>query len=115
MIPFGFHAEARKEFRESARYYESQQDGLGQRFVDAVRDAIDRIRSHPQLYHEFEPGVRQCRTPHFPYGIIYRVRNSTVEILAVMHLHRRPGYWKSRMSRTGEQEAEGDGERHSAP
>jgi plasmid stabilization system protein ParE len=102
MIPFGFHDEARREFRESARYYELQKDGLGSRFVDAVRDAITRIRSHPQLYREIEPGVRQCRTPRFPYGIIYRVRNSTVEILAVMHLHRKPGYWKSRMPVPGE-------------
>ena len=46
MIPFGFNPEARLEFRESARYYESQQRGLGHRYVDAVRDAITRIRSH---------------------------------------------------------------------
>lgn len=102
MIPFGFHGEARKEFRESARYYEQQRDDLGRRFVDVVRDAITQIRSHPQLYREIEPGVRQCRTPRFPYGIIYRVRNSEVEILAVMHLHRKPEYWKSRILGTGE-------------
>ena len=96
MIPFGFNPEARLEFRESARYYESQQRVLGHRYVDAVRDAITRIRSHPQLYREIEPGIRQCRIPRFPYGIIYRVRNLTVEILALMHLNRKPGYWDDR-------------------
>ncbi len=88
MIPFGFNPDARVEFRESARYYESQQEGLGHRYVDAVRDAITRIRTHPQLYREIEPGVRQCGIPRFPYGIIYRTQNSTIEILAVMHLRR---------------------------
>ena len=98
MIPYGFHPEARSEFRESARYYEIQQPGLGHRYVDAVRDAVTRIRSRPQLYREIAPGVRQCRIPRFPYGIIYRIRNSGIEVVAVMHLHRRPGYWKDRLS-----------------
>ncbi|WP_424204564.1 hypothetical protein [Sulfuricaulis sp.] len=33
---------------------------------------------------------------HFPYGIIYRVRFDVIEIIAVMHLRRSPGYWKQR-------------------
>jgi plasmid stabilization system protein ParE len=96
MIPYGFHPEARLEFRESARYYESQQPGLGFRYVDAVRDAITRVRSRPRLYREIEPNIRQCRVLRFPYGVIYQIKNSRIEILAVMHLHRRPGYWKNR-------------------
>ena len=99
MIPFGFHPEARSEFLESARYYESQKSGLGHRYVDAVRDAITRVRSRPQLYREIEQDVRQCRTPRFPFGIIYRFTDEQIEILAVMHLHRKPGYWKDRLTK----------------
>jgi hypothetical protein len=32
----------------------------------------------------------------FPYGVIYRLSGDTVEIVAVMHLSRKPGYWKHR-------------------
>ncbi|MBI5747427.1 MAG: type II toxin-antitoxin system RelE/ParE family toxin [Nitrospirae bacterium] len=98
MIPYGFHPEARSEFHESARYYEFQQCGLGYRFVDAVRDAIQRIRSHPLLYREVEQGFRQCRVVRFPFGIIYRFNKEKVEIIAVMHLRRKPGYWKERQT-----------------
>lgn len=34
---------------------------------------------------------------NFPYGIVYHVVRDKVVIVAVMHLTRRPGYWKSRL------------------
>jgi hypothetical protein len=30
----------------------------------------------------------------FPYAILYRIASDEVQIVAVMHLHRRPGYWR---------------------
>jgi len=93
---YGFHPEARSEFLESVAYYESQRHGLGQRFVDGVQDAVRRIRAHPQMYPAIEGQWRQCRVARFPFGLIYRVRSRRIEIVAVMHLHRRPGYWKDR-------------------
>jgi len=32
----------------------------------------------------------------FPYGVLYSIEPDRVYILAVMHLHRHPDYWKSR-------------------
>ena len=96
MRAYGFQPEARSEFHDSARYYQSQQPGLGLRFVDAVRESVVRIRLRPMLYREIEPGVRQCRVLRYPFGIIYRIKSERVEILAVMHLHRKPGYWRDR-------------------
>jgi plasmid stabilization system protein ParE len=34
-----------------------------------------------------------------PYGIVYRLREETVEIVAVMHLSREPQYWVSRIQK----------------
>jgi hypothetical protein len=33
----------------------------------------------------------------FPYGVIYRASKDRVDVIAIMHLKRRPGYWKSRV------------------
>src|SRR5580704_1653336 len=98
MSVVGFSSEARSEFLESARYYQSQQPELGSRFVEAVQEAVRRIETHPLLYRIVEGNIRQCRVPRFPYGIIYRVKPDRIEIVAVMHLHRQPGYWKDRMN-----------------
>ena len=95
-----FHAEARTELIETARYYKAQQPGLGKRFLAAVRDGTQRIQTHPLLYRVVEEDsrgdLRQCRILRFPYGLIYRTKPDTIESIAVMHLHRRPGYWESR-------------------
>lgn len=96
MRPIGFGPEARVEFLESVRYYEEQQTGLGQRFLDSVTDALQRIQSHPESYRKVEAGCRQCRIPRFPYGLIYRVGKERIEVIAVMHLHWEPGYWQQR-------------------
>jgi len=96
MKAYGFHPEAREELREAAFYYESQRTGLGRRFALAVLDAVRRIRVNPSLYREVEPRIRQCRVLRFPYGLIYRNRSGRVEILAVMHLGRKPRYWRDR-------------------
>ena len=34
----------------------------------------------------------------FPYALLYRVWNEQIEILAVMHLSRKPGYWADRLT-----------------
>jgi hypothetical protein len=93
-----FHPEARVEFLESVAYYEAQAAGLGHRFLEGVTEAIHQIQDRPNLYPRVSHEWRQCRIPRFPYGIIFRVTARRIEIHAVMHLHRRPGYWKDRIA-----------------
>ncbi len=96
MSPVEFHPSAREELVQSARYYQAQTAGLGSRFASAVRDAVGRIQEHPLLYRIIEDDLRRCRVLRFPYGVVYRTRPGHIEVIAVMHLHREPGYWKSR-------------------
>jgi len=88
------------DVEEARRYYEAQQPGLGQKFADAVADTAERIALHPLFHIRVSGSLRKCRVPRFPYGILYRFDGETVEILVVMHLHRRPGYWKKRVQAT---------------
>jgi toxin ParE1/3/4 len=92
-----FHQEARIEFLESITYYEFQQSGLGRRFIEAVIEAVRRIEAYPDMYRlvGFNE-CHQCRIPKFPFGIIYRISKNRIEIIAVMQLHREPGYWQKR-------------------
>jgi plasmid stabilization system protein ParE len=96
MSPVEFHPAARGELIQSAKYYQAQSPGLGRRFALAVLDAVHRIQESPLLYRVLEGDVRRCRVLRFPYGVVYRTRPERIEVLAVMHLHRQPGYWKPR-------------------
>ncbi|MCO6442090.1 MAG: type II toxin-antitoxin system RelE/ParE family toxin [Nitrococcus mobilis] len=96
MKPCRFHPEALAEADEAAAFYKEQQPGLETRFLEALNDTISRISRNPLIYRRIEGEVRKCRILRFPYGAIYRVSNDHIEIIAVMHLRQRPGYWKSR-------------------
>jgi len=94
-----FHSEAEVEMVEAAAYYEAQQENLGKRFLSSVQDALNRIHINPLLYPIVELDVRRCLTKTFPYGVLFRAPPDQIVVMAVMHLHREPDYWKDR---TGE-------------
>jgi plasmid stabilization system protein ParE len=85
------------EFIEAVDYYNGQKEGLGLEFSDEIRTAIERIIQYPKAWTPISKRTRRCRTNRFPYGIIYRIRDKTLLIVAVMHLHRDPRSWKTRI------------------
>ncbi len=91
-----FHPCAEAEMVEAATYYETQQSGLGKRFIAAVQEAVNRIVINPHLYPVVELDVRRCLTKTFPFGVLFRERPDMLIVMAVMHLHRDPDYWKTR-------------------
>lgn len=97
MKPVRFHPEAEAEMISAAVFYETQQKDLGKRFLASVQDAINRIQVNPLLYRELEGDVRRCLIAKFPFGVVFRIMPDKYVIIAVMHLHRDPGYWKSRV------------------
>lgn len=99
MKPVQFHPAARTEFILAAEYYERKQKGLGRRLLLAVEAAALRVRHHPHLYRKIEGAMRKCRVAHFPFGLIFREGDDAIEIVAVMDLRRRPGYWRERVPR----------------
>ena len=91
-----FLSPARKEFRETVRYYEGQRAGRGVEFRDEVYAAIERIRKHPKAWRELSANTRRHRIHRFPYGVIYAIEAGEILILAVAHAHREPEYWRGR-------------------
>jgi len=91
-----FYKAAERELDEAIAYYEQQMPGLGRRYREAVKDALDRIKQFPDAYSPLSYRTRRCLLSRFPYGIIYRPTQSEIIVVAVGHLHRRPEYWASR-------------------
>jgi plasmid stabilization system protein ParE len=92
---------ARKEFRKARVHYSNVRPELGGRFIAAVAAAFDRIHAKPLSYARISDDVRSCSVKRFPYAVIYVIRNDEIVIVAIMHGHRRPGYWKRRLKDLG--------------
>ena len=91
-----FYPAAEAEMIEAASYYEAQQKDLGRRFLASVQDSINRICVNPRLFPIVESDVRRCQTKTFPFGVLFREKPETIVVMAVMHLHRDPDYWRHR-------------------
>jgi toxin ParE1/3/4 len=93
-----FHPEAQAELNRAINHYENSGPSLGYQFAIEVFAAVGRIKANPRLWPLLNDEVRRCLIHRFPYGVIYSIDDmkSTVLILAVMHLHREPGYWSER-------------------
>ncbi len=88
---------AQRELDEAVSYYNAQVAGLGDAFLLEAVAAIERIRQFPDAWHPLGENVRRGRLRRFPYGLIYHAEENGVLIVAVAHLHRRPGYWRHRL------------------
>jgi hypothetical protein len=91
-----FHPEADVELAQAVEYYENKRKGLGGAFFDEVSSALQRITRFPTAWAILSRRSRRCVTNRFPYGVVYRVKGSTVLVVAIAHLHRKPGYWLTR-------------------
>lgn len=92
-----FHPGADEEYVVAAEYYARIDPALGRRFYDEIERLILDIRRQPQRFRLFDPPIRRHFSDVFPYALLYFDEPSRVLIIAVMHMKRRPGYWRDRL------------------
>lgn len=91
-----FHSHALQE-TEAARDWYAQRSKLAARaFVTELTRAIQRVKESPNRWPRYGRRARRYILPRFPFSLIYRVEDGIIEIVAVAHHKRKPGYWKSR-------------------
>jgi toxin ParE1/3/4 len=95
--PIQFHPVAQAEFHAAEDYYEERVEGLGSDFADEVRSALKVIQSGPHRWPIRTQNTRSYFIHRFPFAVIYLDLPDTIWVVAIAHLHRRPGYWKRRL------------------
>ncbi len=97
MLPLIAENAAEKEVENAVRWYKRRREGLGERFLAELNDAMRRIEERPHSWSLApcvppELGVRRVTLERFPYFVAYLVRSDAIHVIAVGHEHRRPGY-----------------------
>ncbi len=90
------HSEAYAEAEEARTWYGEKSQGLGLEFLDEVDRAIKVIQESPAVWPTYTEGTRRFLLHRFPFGIIYQHDEIKIQIWAIMHLSRKPEYWKNR-------------------
>lgn len=91
------HPDAREDLYQAAAWYEDQRSGMGGKFLQAVRLGIRELETNPDAGWAVDREMRMLTLKRFPYGIVFRVADSSsIRILAIHHHSRNRRYWRSR-------------------
>ncbi len=88
--------EAEQDLADAATWYEEQLAGLGHQFLDRVLQTFSAISETPLMYPVVHRNTRRALIYRFPFGVYYRVEDTAIVVIAVMHGSRDPRRWKIR-------------------
>lgn len=91
------HPEAIEEAREARDWYELRSDNAAVAFVAELDCAVERISVSPERWARYLHGTRRYLMKRYPFAVVYRTLGDRLQIVAVAHGRRRPGYWRRRI------------------
>jgi plasmid stabilization system protein ParE len=91
-----FHPAASQELEAASLFYEGRRAGLGEELADEIEDVCLLLSEYASIGRKVDEVHRSVPLRRFPFTLFYRVRGTVVQIVAVAHKRKRPGYWRRR-------------------
>jgi plasmid stabilization system protein ParE len=92
-----FSEEAEAEYVEALTWYHDRSARAAAGFEQAVAHAVNRIAESPEQFPVADvKGYRFVTLIRYPYSLVYRVKETAVQVVAVAHASRKPAYWRER-------------------
>lgn len=91
-----FHEETVREHLAAVDWHLARNESVVIRFAQQVARAVVLIAQVPHRWPSYSHHARKFLLRRFPFVVIYRELPTVIQVLAVAHSHRRPGYWKTR-------------------
>ncbi len=90
------HPDAIIEAGEARHWYHNQNPSVAEKFELEIEKSFVALLESPERWPSILSGHRRIRLRRFPFMIVYYVRGNNVFVVAIAHMHRRPGYWMYR-------------------
>lgn len=97
-LPVDFHPQARLEADAALAWYHECSLKAAESFYRELDTARAAIQSSPESWAEYLYGTRRYLLQRFPFVVVYRLATHRIEIIAVAHGYRKPGYWADRLA-----------------
>src|SRR5471030_2925118 len=89
------HPEAMAEAAAALAWYSERSLRAPLAFAAEIDKALEAISVAPERWPVFEADCRRFPLYRFPYFIVYRQKSERlVQVVAVAHARRKPGYWR---------------------
>ena len=97
-MSYWLHPEAAEEHKKQVAYYEETQAGLGRRYHTEFQIVLASVSASPDRSRiVLAPDIRRAMFKVFHFDLVYRDVDGFVQVLAIAHHRRQPGYWVARL------------------
>ena len=76
---------AKDDLETAFLWYERQQRGLGQDFLNNIEAALQQIIANPKAQPLYHDAIRGCLTRRFPFTLFYSIEAEGLIIHSVFH------------------------------
>ena len=89
---------ATQDLIEGFRFYEKQEAGLGNYFIDSLFSDIDSLQVYAGI-HSIHFGYHRMLSKRFPFAIYYKITEHEVSVYAVLDCRRNPAWTRERLNK----------------
>ncbi|MGB4913419.1 MAG: type II toxin-antitoxin system RelE/ParE family toxin [Candidatus Dechloromonas phosphoritropha] len=98
MIAARLHPAARRELHRAFEWYVQEASSrIAAGFLDDFEHSLALLKTHPQIGETGRSMTRRLVFKSFPYTLVYRLKDTMAEIVAIAHHSRYPEYWAGRL------------------
>lgn len=90
------HPEAEQDILSSLNHYAGIDESLAADLEARIDRAIETVAQRPEIWPTYLHQTRRYLIKRFPFALIYREKEGIIQIVALAHHRRRPGYWRER-------------------
>lgn len=99
-VTIEIHDEAKRELDAAGAFIAADHPNAAADFMDAVLRDLEILREYPLAGKQLRRSrLRRFVIDGWRHSIIYAVNDQMIFVFAFAHQSRRPGYWRSRLSR----------------
>jgi len=92
-MTYSLHPEAELDIANALDFYGTHvNNGVALRLLEEFERVARLLVEHPSLGTPTTKGRRIFPLKIFPYSVVYRNHNDSIQILIFRHQHRKPGY-----------------------
>ncbi|OGU18141.1 MAG: hypothetical protein A2076_05990 [Geobacteraceae bacterium GWC2_53_11] len=89
---------ASQDLIDGARFYEKQEAGLGEYFIDSLFSEIDSLLIYAGIHPVLFGTYHRMLAKRFPFAIYYKTAGNMVSIHAVLDCRRNPAWARKRLT-----------------
>jgi plasmid stabilization system protein ParE len=91
-----FHPFAAEEAAHAVAGYALRSSVAARAFLTELERSVHQVSESPRSFPQCMLGARRIAFRRFPFMLVHREVQFAIQVIAVAHRKRKPGYWRGR-------------------